>query len=218
MPELVRRTPGPVDDALVFAESCGQYFFLDETDLQRKGPYAKFTPPVRSQADVAGMWRALARGEVDMVNSDHCPLARSEKENGGDDIWKASFGIPGVETTTRILLDGVAAGHIDIRTVARVRSENPARIYGLDHRKGFLLPGYDADLIIVDTTTEEVLSHAGVVSKCGWTPLEGRRIRGDVLTTLVRGQVVMHNRGLVGPKGWGKFVTRAEVEARTGSS
>jgi dihydroorotase (multifunctional complex type) len=214
-PDILQRIAAArAADARVYAESCGQYFILDESDLEEKGPYAKFTPPVRSAAEVAGMWRALARGAVDMVNSDHCPLTRAEKESGREDIWKAAFGIPGVETTTRILLDGVAAGRIDIRDVVRVRCENPARIYGLDHRKGFLLPGYDADLVIVDTAAEETLSDDAVVSKCGWTPLAGRRLRGDVLTTLVRGRVVMDERDLVGPKGWGEFVTRAGLEAR----
>jgi dihydroorotase (multifunctional complex type) len=219
LPEILERIAAArAGGAAVYSESCGQYFFLDEEDLRRKGPYAKFTPPVRTRADVAGMWQALRRGAVDMVNSDHCPLTRAEKESGSEDIWKASFGIPGVETTTRILLDGVAAGRIDIRDVARVRAEGPARIYGLDHRKGFLLPGFDADLVIVDTETEEVLSDEGVVSKCGWTPLAGRRIRGDVLTTLVRGRIVMRDRALVGPKGWGRFVTRPAVESRPGAA
>ena len=107
-----------------------------------------------------------------------------------------------------------SAGKIDIRQIAAVRSENPAQIYGLSHRKGFLLPGYDADLVIVDTECEEVLRNEDVVSKCGWTPLVGRSIKGDVLATIVRGHVVMEDRKLVGEPDWGRFVTRPEVESR----
>jgi len=215
LPELISaiytaRTEG----AAIYSESCGQYFFLDTRDLEKNGPFNKFTPPVRDQSEVEGMWKSLAAGQIDMVNSDHCPFPERDKQAGREDIWKAPFGIPGIETTTRVLLDGVARGKTDIRQIAAVRSENPARIYGLSHRKGFLLPGYDADLVIVDTECEEVLRNEDVVSKCGWTPLAGRCIKGDVLTTMVRGHVVMENRKLIGQPDWGKFVTRPEVESR----
>jgi len=200
--------------AHIYSESCGHYFFLDTDDLEKNGPFNKFTPPVRNKEDVAGMWAELANGWVDMVNSDHCPFPKAEKEAGLNDIWQAPFGIPGIETTTRILLDGVTRRKIDIKQVAAVRSENPARIYGLSHRKGFLLPGYDADMVVVDLEREGVLRNEDVVSKCGWTPLAGRKVRGDVLTTLVRGQVVLEDRKVIGKPGWGKFVTRAEVEDR----
>jgi allantoinase len=196
----------------IYSESCGQYLFLDMDDLKRNGPFNKFTPPVRTREDVEGMWAMLARGRVDMINSDHCPFPRAQKEAGLNDVWKAPFGIPGLETTTRVLLDGAARKKIDIKRVAAVRSENPARIYGLSHRKGFLLPGYDADLIVVDLEGEEVLRDEDVVSKCGWTPLAGRRIRGDVLTTIVRGKIVMEARRFCGEPGWGRFVSRPEVE------
>ncbi len=195
----------------IYSESCGQYLFLDTDDLEKNGPFNKFTPPVRRREDVEGMWAMLARGRIDMINSDHCPFPKAQKEAGLNDVWKAPFGIPGLETTTRVLLDGVARGKIDIKQVAAVRSENPARIYGLSHGKGFLLPGYDADLIVVDLDGEEVLRNEDVVSKCGWTPLAGRRIKGDVLTTLVRGQIVMEDRRLCGRPGWGRFVSRAAV-------
>jgi dihydroorotase (multifunctional complex type) len=196
----------------IYSESCGQYLFLDMEDLKKNGPFNKFTPPVRTREDVEGMWSMLALGRIDMINSDHCPFPRAQKEAGLTDVWKAPFGIPGLETTTRILLDGVIRKRIDIKQVAAVRSENPARIYGLSHRKGFLLPGYDADLIVVDLEGEEVLCNENVVSKCGWTPLTGRRIKGDVLTTIVRGQIVMEERRLCGKPGWGRFVSRAAAE------
>lgn len=218
-PELIKAIVEARTGGLsIFSESCGHYFFLDTDDLRKNGPFNKFTPPVRGKADVAGMWTALARGGVDMVNSDHCPFPRAEKEAGLDDIWRAPFGIPGIETTTRILLDGVARQLMDIRQIAAVRSENPARIYGLSHRKGFLLPGYDADLVVVDLKSEAVMRDEDTVSKCGWTPLAGRRIKGDVLTTLVRGRIVMEEHRLIVRPGWGEFVTRADVEGRLAGS
>lgn len=209
LPELVQAIAvARQEGARIYSESCGQYFFLTLDDLKQNGPFNKFTPPPREKVHVEGMWQVLSRGLLDMVNTDHCPFPKEEKEAGLTDIWKAPFGIPGIETTTRVLLDGVARGLIDIRQIARVRSEKPAALYGLDHRKGYLLPGYDADLVMVDLESEEILRNEDVVSKCKWTPFAGRRIKGDVVMTMVRGKIVMEAGKVTGEPGWGKFMAR----------
>ena len=192
----------------VYAETCPHYFSLTEEDLAKNGPFHKFTPPMRSSRESEGIWESLRAGKVDMVNSDHVPFPIQEKEKGLEDIWEAPFGIPGVETTTRLLLDGASRGLISINQVARLRSENAAAIYGLHHRKGFVEVGYDADLIFVDLEKEAVLEDKDVVSKCKWTPYRGRKIRGDIVLTMVRGKVVMRDGEVTGSPGWGKFVTR----------
>ncbi|MFB0506617.1 MAG: dihydroorotase family protein [Thermodesulfobacteriota bacterium] len=195
--------------ALVYSETCPQYFTLTVEDLEEKGPFNKFTPPPRTREDADGIWRSLRMNKIDMVNTDHCPFPREEKEKGLDDIWEAPFGIPGIETTTRFLLDGVARGLISINQVVRLRGENSSLIYGLDDRKGFIQVGYDADLIFVDLEREAVLEDKEVVSKCKWTPYPGKKIRGDVVLTMVRGKVVMKDGEVVGSPGWGEFVTRS---------
>lgn len=194
--------------ARVYAETCPQYFTLTLEDVEKMGPFNTFTPPPRTKEDVDGIWRSLKTDKIDMVNTDHCPLTKEEKEKGLDDIWEAPFGIPGIETTSRFLLDGVARGLISINQVARLRSENSALIYGLDHRKGFLRVGFDADLILVDLEREVELRDEDVVSKCKWTPYPGKKIRGDVVLTMVRGKVVMKEGEVIGLPGWGEFVTR----------
>jgi len=209
LPELVVAIADARKEGVrIYSESCGQYFFLTTDDLKQNGPFNKFTPPPRDQRSVDGMWQVLSRGLLDMVNTDHCPFPKEEKEAGLTDIWKAPFGIPGIETTTRVLLDGVARGLIDIRQIARVRAENPAALYGLDHCKGHLLPGYDADVVMVDLEPDEILRNEDVVSKCKWTPFAGRRIKGDVVMTMVRGKIVMEAGRVSQEPGWGKFVAR----------
>jgi len=195
--------------ARVYSETCPQYFTLTVEDLMKRGPFNKFTPPPREKKDVDGIWESLKLNKIHMVNSDHCPYPRKEKEKGLDDIWEAPFGIPGVETTTRLLLDGVRRGLISINHVARLRSENAAFIYGLSGRKGFIHTGYDADLVFVDLEKEAVLEDKDVVSKCQWTPYAGKKIWGDVVLTMVRGKVVMRDGEIIGSPGWGKFVTRS---------
>jgi allantoinase len=195
----------------IYSETCPQYFTLTERDLKEKGPFGKFTPPPRKMEDVEKMWRCLSHGLIDMVNSDHCPYPRSAKEAGANDIWLAPFGIPGVETVTPLLLDGVARRRLTLSQVVSLRSERPATIYGLTGQKGFLRVGCDADLILVDMNRKRVLDNRQVVSKCGWTPYHGREITGDVVLTMVRGKVVMKDGEVTGDPGWGRFVTRKET-------
>ena len=196
--------------ARIYSETCPQYFTLTEEDLAENGPFNKFTPPMRGKAAAKELWKDLRMEKIDMVNSDHVPFPIAEKRKGLDDIWEAPFGIPGVETTTRLLLDGVTKGLITINQVARFRSENAAAIYGLGGQKGFIEVGHDADLIFVDLEKEEVLADEKVVSKCKWTPYRGRKIRGDITLTMVRGKVVMKDGEVLGSPGWGKFVIRSQ--------
>ncbi|MGE5254453.1 MAG: dihydroorotase [Planctomycetaceae bacterium] len=195
----------------IFTETCAQYLCLTEEDLKKQGPFAKFTPPPRKKEEVEKMWGCAARGLIDMVNSDHCPYPYADKEAGIKDIWQAPFGIPGVETTTRILLDLVSRGVLTLPQVAYLRSERPAMIYGLTGQKGTLRVGCDADLILVDLNKKVTFDNAQVVSKCGWTPYHGREVTGEVVMTLVRGKVVMEGGKVTGEPGWGKFVTRKSV-------
>jgi allantoinase len=195
----------------IYTETCAQYLTLTEEDLKEKGPFCKFTPPPRKKEEVEKMGWCLAQGLIDMVNSDHCPYPRSDKEAGLEDIWRAPFGIPGVETVISILLDGVATGKWTLSKVVEVRSEKPAMIYGLAGQKGFLRVGCDADMIFVDMRRKVILDNTRILSKCGWTPYHGREVTGDVVLTMVRGRVVMQEGKVIGEPGWGRFVTRKIV-------
>ena len=192
----------------IYTETCAQYLYLTEEDLRVKGPFVKFTPPPRRKEEVEKMKGCLAQGLIDMVNSDHCPYPRQEKEAGLEDIWRAPFGIPGVETAIAILLDGVATAKWTLTRVAEVRSEKPAMIYGLIGQKGFLRVGSDADLIFIDMKRKRRLDNRQIFSKCGWTPYHGIEMAGDVVLTMVRGKVVMRDGKVIGEPGWGRFVTR----------
>jgi len=211
LPSLVlEQATARAQEVHIYTETCAQYLYLTEEDLKAKGPFAKFTPPPRKKEEVEKMGECLAQGLIDMVNSDHCPYPRSDKEAGLEDIWRAPFGIPGVETTIAVLLDGVAKGKWTLSRVAEVRSEKPAILYGLVGQKGFLHVGNDADLIFVDMKRKRRLENGQIFSKCGWTPYHGKEMEGDVVLTMVRGKVVMHDGKVIGEPGWGRFVTRQE--------
>ena len=209
LPSLVlEQAAARAQGVCIYTETCAQYLYLTEEDLKAKGPFAKFTPPPRKKEEVEKMGWCLAQGLIDMVNSDHCPYPRSDKEAGLEDIWRAPFGIPGVETAISILLDGVATGKWTLSQVVEVRSEKPAMIYGLAGQKGFLRLGNDADLIFVDLKRKRRLDDTQILSKCGWTPYHGKEMTGDVALTMVRGKVVMREGKVIGEPGWGRFITR----------
>lgn len=191
-----------------YAETCPHYFYLSTETLRAKGPWVKFAPPVKPPGTQERMWDAMARGLVDIISSDHCPFEKENKEKGLDDMWAGAMGIPGVETSLRLMLTGVFEGKIHMGTLISCMSTNPARLYGLYPRKGSLAVGSDADLVLVDMNASETLANEDVKSKCGWTPYEGIVVHGIPLTTIVRGKVVVRDREVIGKPGFGRFVPR----------
>lgn len=192
----------------VYAETCPQYLYLTREDVANDAPYTTFTPPAREEADREELWVRLANGEIDMVNADHAPRTREQKERAGDDVFEVPFGIPGVETVLPLLLDGVDEGKLTLRRVVEVFSTNPARILGLHPRKGDLRVGSDADFVVIDMDRERTLRDEDVVAKCGWTPYDGWTVTGVPETTFVRGEPVVEAGKVVGQAGYGEFVRR----------
>jgi dihydroorotase len=187
-------------------ETCPQYLTLSEKEVLEQGPFRKFTPPARARSDddLDQMWRALAEGRVDYVASDHAPSTREQKLAGT--IWDVHFGLPGVDTTLSVLLDGAHAGRISFERVAEAYSETPARIYGLWPAKGSLEPGADADLVLVDPEARWTVRDADIISRAGWSPFTGRTLTGRAQRTYLRGTLVADDGDIVAPPSAGRFV------------
>ncbi len=187
-------------------ETCPQYLTLTENEVLKHGSFRKFTPPARARSadDLERMWRALADGRVDYVASDHAPSTREQKLAGT--IWEVHFGLPGVDTTLSVLLDGAHTGRISYERVAQAYSEAPARIYGLWPAKGRLEAGADADLVLVDPKTRWTVRDADIISKAGWSPYSGRTLTGRAQRTYLRGRLVADDGRVVGRPGAGRFV------------
>jgi dihydroorotase-like cyclic amidohydrolase len=187
-------------------ETCPQYVYLRENEILDCGGLRKFTPParIRSEAEADEMWRRIAQGPVTHISTDHAPSTRAQKTGGS--IWDVHFGLPGVETTLSLLLDASSRGKLSLERVVELVSEFPARLYGLAERKGRLDPGADADLVLVDLSAERTLEDRNVVSKTGWTPYAGRRLRGRIVKTFSRGRLVAEAGKPVGEPGWGRFL------------
>ncbi len=197
---------GRGDGVPVAVETCPQYLLLREEEILTHGSLRKFTPPARarSDGDLLAMWEAVADGRVDYVATDHAPSTLAQKRAGS--IWDAPFGLPGLDTTLSVLLDGAHAGRLSYERVVAVYSEVPARQYGLYPRKGNLGVGADADLVLVDPDAKWTVRDDDVLSKAGWSPFAGRTLTGRAVQTYVRGSRVAEEGNVVAEPGTGRFL------------
>lgn len=186
------------------AETCPQYLFLREEEVLEHGAFRKFTPParIRSRADEQAMWEAFDSGAVHHLSTDHAPSTAGQKRDG--DIWEVHFGLPGLDSTFPLMLDAALDGRTSLERVVAAYAHAPARRYRL-RGKGRIAPGADADLVLVDPTVRRTLTDEAVRSKAGWTPYAGRTVRGQVVTTLLRGSMVVDSGELVADR-TGRFL------------
>ena len=197
----------------ITAETCPQYLFFHQGDMERLGPYAKINPPLREEADVAALWDGLHDGSIAAVATDHSPFLVDEKERGWDDIWSAASGAPGVETFVPVMMDAAAQGKLSVPQVVRLLSTTPARLFELYPNKGIIQPGSDADLTLFDPNAEWTVDPQKMFSQSRDTDkfYTGRALRGAVISTLVGGKLVYHRGEIVGARGGGTFVRPGNV-------
>jgi len=204
-------------DGLV-VESCPQYLALRADEVADKGAFRKFTPPARAADDseLQAMWRALATGRIQFISSDHAPSTVEQKRAGS--IWDVHFGLPGIDTTLSVLLDGASAGRISYERLVEAYAEAPARHYGLWPRKGSLERGSDADLVLLDPPERWTVRDEDVLSKAGWSPYSGRTLTGRAVRTYLRGRLIAAGGEPVAEPG-GRFLPGAgAAEPQPGQS
>jgi dihydroorotase len=208
--ELIRRAKA--DGQAVTAEVNPASLFVANSwaGIERWGPYALglWVPDEHA----AALWQATIDGPVDVVGTDHAPHTRAEKEVGWQDMYAAPGGSPMIQHYLSLLLDQVNAGRLTLERVVELCSTAPARLVGLYPRKGAIAPDSDADLVIVDLEREAVITAATSYSKCGWTNLEGRAVRGMPVITILRGRVIAEDGQVSGEPGGGRPVTRPTAE------
>jgi allantoinase len=191
----------------VWAETCPQYLELTDEEMERWGPLAKISPPLRDRIANAGLWRHLAEGRIQAMGSDHSPHSRETKAGGYRDIFDCWYGAPGVQTMLPVMWDAFRRRNLPLPLLARVLSDQPARIFGLD-QKGAIAPGMDADFVIIDPELEREIRSEDQVGASGYSLYHGRRVRGWPVRSFLRGRPLLEGDTVRQEPGYGIFVPR----------
>ncbi len=173
--------------------SCGvtpNHLFLSNKDLPELKNYGKLNPPLRGRKNRIQLFKAFASGKFDIVESDHAPHLREEKE---DEYLKAPSGIPGVETTFPLLIDAFEKKLVSLERITECCCHEPARLFGIKN-KGFIKEGFDADFAVFDLKREWHVNSDDLLGKCAWSPFEGRKLSGFLEKTFLRGEL-RHEEG-----------------------
>lgn len=203
--------------ARVLAESCPQYLFLTAEDLDRVGlEGAKFccSPPPRDAGSQESVWEGFMDGTLLTYSSDHAPYRFDETgklPKGTRTTFKdMANGVPGLELRMPLLFsEGVLKGRMDIHQFVRLTASNHADLYGLFPRKGRIAIGADADVAVWNPDREIRIAHADLHDQVGYTPYEGRVIKGWPEVVVSRGRVVVENNRLHAERGSGQYLRRA---------
>ena len=176
-------------------EATPQHLTLVAPDCYRElGTLAQMNPPIREARHREGLWQAVRDGVVDCIGSDHAPHTLEEKAKP---YPTSPSGMAGVQTLLPLLLDHMAAGRLTLERIVDLTSAGPQRIYNIAG-KGRIAVGYDADLVLVDLEARRVIRNEWIASRCGWTPFNGREVKGWPKATILRGQFVMREDELIG--------------------
>lgn len=199
----------------VFVETCPQYLLLDESvyfneDYSQAARYV-CAPPLREKGQQALLWKALRRGDIQTISTDHCSFTLAQKEMGRGDFTKIPGGLPGVETRGELIYSyGVATRRISLGRMCRALSENPARLYGLFPRKGQLRPGSDADIVVYDPGASHVIRAEDCVANVDYNPYEGFVTAGGIRQVWLRGRLSVEGGKILDETPQGRYMARGK--------
>ncbi len=199
----------------VYVETCPQYLALDESLYFQENfsDAARYVcaPPLREKREQDILWRALRRGDIQTVSTDHCAFTLEQKAMGREDFTRIPGGLPGVEARGELMWSlGVARRRISVAQMCRVLSENPARLYGLFPRKGTLQPGADADIVVYDPSGGHILRAEDCESAAGYTPYEGFATDGGIRQVWLRGRLAAESGNVLLSTPEGKYMARGK--------
>ena len=199
----------------VYVETCPQYLLLDEElyaqeDFLEAARYV-CAPPLRARKEQDELWKALRRGEIQTVSTDHCAFTLEQKALGREDFRKIPGGLPGVETRGELMWSfGVARRRIGAARMCSLLSEDPARLYGLFPRKGILQPGSDADIVVYDPSGGHIIRAEDCVSAAGYTPYEGFAADGGIRQVWLRGRLAVEEGNVLETDPRGRYMARGK--------
>lgn len=186
-------------------EACLHYLVLcEEEDVARLGGRAKVNPPIRTRHEREALWRHLAAGNITVVSTDHVSWSLDRKTH--PNIFDNASGATGLALLLPLLVDGAVKRGVPLQRVAQVLAYNPARLFSIQHIKGALEIGRDADLAIVHKAPYVYDAQAGGHNFADWSPYDGLAVDYQVSATMVRGEWVFKEGQVLAAPGFGRFV------------
>lgn len=192
--ELDLFEPGPIQGKYITGEACVHFLHFDDSQYEQYGNLIKCNPAIKSKADQAAIVAAINDGRLNILATDHAPHTLEEKAD--DNYLSAPSGLPLVQDVLVAALELVHDGRLDLHTVVNSITHNPAIRYGVVER-GFIREGYFADLVLVDINGRTNITREKVLSRCGWSPFEGRSFHSSVEAVWVNGVLAFDGQQVI---------------------
>ncbi len=179
----------PLKDKKITAEVCIHHLWFTDEDYKTKGTKIKWNPAVKTQKDKEGLLKALLEDRIDVIATDHAPHTIDEKNNV---YTKAPSGGPLVQHALPALFEMYHKGLISIEKIVEKTAHNPAILFQINGR-GYIKPGYKADLVLVDINAPWTVTKDNIMYKCHWSPFEGTTFKSRITHTFVNGVLAYNN-------------------------
>ena len=176
----------PIAEKNITAEACVSHLFFCDEEYETFGARIKCNPAIKSKKDRDALRQALTGNLIDVIGTDHAPHLLSEKQGGA---LKAVSGMPTLQFSLTAVMELVHEGSLSIEQLVQKMCHAPAELYQIKNR-GFIRPGYQADLVLVNPSEEWTVSNECILSKCGWSPMEGQTFHSKVVKTFANGHLV----------------------------
>jgi dihydroorotase len=176
----------PLEEKKITAEVCVHHLWFSYEDYKTKGNFIKWNPAVKTADDRKALWEALLDDRIDVVATDHAPHTLEEKSQS---YLKAPSGGPLVQHAVVAMFEAFHQGKISIEKIVEKMAHNPAKIFKIEKR-GFIKPGFYADLAIINTGLPWNVKKENILYKCGWSPFEGYSFKSRITHTFVNGELV----------------------------
>ncbi|MCF8449981.1 MAG: dihydroorotase [Taibaiella sp.] len=179
----------PITEKRITSEVCIHHLWFCDEDYKKLGTAIKWNPSIKTKHDRSALLEALNDDRIDIVSTDHAPHTLAEKQK---DYLNAPSGGPMVQHSLVAMLELVKRKTITIEKLVDKMSHNAALLYKI-HNRGFIRPGYYADLVLVDLNSKWTVNENNILYKCGWSPFNGHTFSSMVCTTIVNGNIVYNN-------------------------
>lgn len=189
-------------ESQITGEAVIAHLYFSQEDYAAKGALIKCNPAIKTIADRTALRSALTDGRIATIGTDHAPHEWADKQGG---CAKAASGMPMIQFSLVTMLELVSEGVLDIERMVELMAHQPARLFGVD-RRGFLRPGYQADIVVVRPHSQWKVDREVIQSKCKWSPMEGHEYQWQVRQTLCNGHLI-YNNGLFDVQSRGEELT-----------